>query len=117
VLARLLFGRGIDEITPLQAAQLASAVATLAGRGTGFTERLRQNIGLDDLDLTTTDDGGTALRAGKYLSENIYTDLTVDSEGETELNLNFDITPSFTVRGGVQNDGDTSLGIFFERDY
>jgi translocation and assembly module TamB len=117
VLARLLFGRGIDEISPLQAAQLASAAATLAGRGPGITERLRQNIGLDDLDLTTSENGGTAIRAGKYLSENIYTDLTVDSEGDTQLNLNLDVTDSFTVKGGVDNNGDTSLGLFFERDY
>ncbi len=117
VLARLLFGRGVDEISPLQAAQLASAVAQLAGRGPGITEQLRQSIGLDDLDLTTSEDGGAAVRAGKYLSENIYTDIVVDSEGETQLNLNLDVTSSFTVRGGVDNDGDTSLGIFFERDY
>ena len=117
VLARLLFGRSIQDISPLQAAQLASAVATLAGRGPGFTDRLRQNFGLDDLDLTTSDNGGTAVRAGKYLTENIYTDITVDSEGETELNLNLDVTDSFSVKGGVDNEGGSSLGIFFEKDY
>ncbi len=118
VLARLLFGRSIQDISPLQAAQLASAVATLSGGGgPGIADRIRQNFGLDDLDLTTSDGGGTAVRAGKYLTENIYTDITVDSEGETELNLNFDVTDSFTVKGGVTNDGGSSLGVFFERDY
>ncbi|MBM9596205.1 translocation/assembly module TamB domain-containing protein [Roseitranquillus sediminis] len=117
VLARLLFGRGIEEISPLQAAQLASAVATLAGRGPGVIERLRQNFGLDDLDLTTTEDGAAGIRAGRYLSENIYTDLTVDSEGDTSINLNLDLTDSVTVKGGVDNAGGSSLGIFFERDY
>ena len=57
------------------------------------------------------------MRAGAYLGENIYSDVTVDSEGETQLNLNLDVTPSLTVRGGVTNDGSSSLGIFFERDY
>lgn len=33
VLARLLFDRGLTSLSPLQAAQLASAVATLAGKG------------------------------------------------------------------------------------
>ncbi len=118
VLARLLFGRSIDEISPLQAAQLASAVATLAGRGGGgVINNLRNSTGLDDLDVTTDEEGNVGLQAGKYISDNIYTDVTVDSTGEAEINLNLDVTESVTVRGGAANDGDTSLGVFFERDY
>jgi len=118
VLARLLFGRSITDISPLQAAQLASAVATLAGRGgDGIVGRLRQNFGLDDLDVTTDDQGNAALRAGKYLSDNLYTDVTVDAQGEAQINLNLDVSKSVTVKGGASNSGETSLGVFFERDY
>ncbi len=118
VLARLLFGRSVDEISPLQAAQLASAVATLAGRGgDGIVSRLRDSFGLDDLDVTTDADGNVALRAGAYLSENVYTDVTVGAEGEARINLNLDVTDSVTVRGGTSSGGDASLGVFFERDY
>ncbi|SHI62147.1 autotransporter secretion inner membrane protein TamB [Palleronia salina] len=118
VLSRLLFGRSIDNISPLQAAQLASAVATLAGRGgDGIIGNLRQSTGLDDLDITTDEDGNVGVRAGAYLSENLYTDVTVDATGEAEINLNLDVTNSITVRGGASNSGETSLGIFFERDY
>jgi translocation and assembly module TamB len=117
VLAQLLFGRSVDEISPLQAAQLASAVAQLAGGGPGLGDTLRQNLGLDDLDLTAGENGGAAVRAGKYLTDDIYTDVIVDSEGETQLNLNYEVTDSFTVKGGVDDEGGTSLGIFFERDY
>lgn len=118
VLARLLFGRGLDTLSPLQAAQLASAVATLAGRGgEGIVGRLRQDFGLDDLDVSTGESGGTQVRAGKYISDNAYTDITVDSEEGTEASINLDITPSITVRGKVGSTGNTGLGIFFERDY
>lgn len=118
VLARLLFGRGIDTLSPLQAAQLASAVATLAGQGgEGIVSRLRRNFGLDDLDVTTDDDGNVAVRAGAYLSDNVYTDVTVGGAGEAEVNLNLDLTPSITVKGGVDSEGETGLGVFFERDY
>ncbi|MEO1153986.1 MAG: translocation/assembly module TamB domain-containing protein, partial [Pseudomonadota bacterium] len=118
VLARLLFGRGIDTLSPLQAAQLASAVATLAGQGgEGIVSRLRRNFGLDDLDVTTDDDGNVAVRAGAYLSDNVYTDVTVGGEGTAEVNLNLDLTPSITVKGGVDSEGETGLGVFFERDY
>ncbi len=118
VLSRLLFGRAITEISPLQAAQLASAVATLAGRGgVAIIGQLRENFGLDDFDITTDEDGTTGLRAGKYLSDNVYTDVTIGSDGTSEINLNLDVSPSVTVRGSVGSDGNTGLGVFFERDY
>ncbi|QQA41689.1 translocation/assembly module TamB domain-containing protein [Pelagovum pacificum] len=118
VLSRLLFGRDLASISPLQAVQLAAAVGTLAGRGGGgLIGGVRNGLGLDDLDITTDDEGNAAVRAGVYLSENIYTDLTVNAEGETEIDLNLDITDNVTARGTVGGDGETSLGIFYERDY
>ncbi|KAA9008080.1 translocation/assembly module TamB domain-containing protein [Histidinibacterium aquaticum] len=117
VISRLLFGRNVSEITPLQAVQLASAVSTLAGRGGGFIGGIRDRLGVDDLDVTTDEDGNAAVRVGTYISENIYTDVEIDSEGDTRIDLNLDITPNLTATGSVGNDGETSIGIFFERDY
>ncbi len=118
VLSQLLFGRGLQNISPLQAVQLANAVATLAGRGgLGIVNRLRSGFGLDDLDLTTAEDGSTALRAGKYLSENVYTELEVGQGGKTRLNLNLDLRKGVTLKGRVGDDGETGIGIFVERDY
>lgn len=118
VLAQLIFGRNLSEISPLQAVQLAAAVGTLAGRGGGgLIDGFRQELGLDDFDVTTDEDGNAAVRAGAYLSENVYTDVTINSEGETEINLNLDITDEITAKGTVDADGETSIGIFFERDY
>ncbi|MGZ3215023.1 translocation/assembly module TamB domain-containing protein [Paracoccus sp. T5] len=118
VLSQLLFGRGLDSISPLQAAQLANAIAVLAGRGgDGIIGNLRDSAGLDDLDLTTDDEGNIELRAGRYLSENVYTDLSVGEGGRSTINLNLDITESLRARGSVASDGSSSLGVFFERDY
>ena len=117
VLSQLIFGRDLQSISPLQAVQLASAISTLAGRGGGTLNNFRESIGLDDFDVTTDDDGNAAVRAGAYLSENVYTDVTVTSTGETEINLNLDITNEITAKGSVDQDGATSVGVFFERDY
>lgn len=118
VLSQLLFGRGLDNISPLQAAQLANAIAVLAGRGgEGIIGNLRNQVGLDDLDLATDDDGNVQVRAGKYLSDNLYTDVAVGADGKSTLNLNLDVTNSLTARGSVGSDGDSTLGIYFERDY
>ncbi|AJE48304.1 hypothetical protein P73_3589 [Celeribacter indicus] len=117
ILSQLLFGRGLDQISPLQAAQMASAVATLTGNGGGLVGNIRDSVGLDDLDFQTSEDGGSAVKLGKYLSDNIYTDVTIDQNGESEVNINLDATRNVTVKGSVSSEGDTGLGVFFERDY
>lgn len=118
VLAHLLFGRNISEMSPLQAVQLASAISTLAGRGGGgLISQFREGVGLDDLDITTDETGNAALRAGAYINENIYTNVTVDSSGGTEIELNLDITDTVTARGRTTSDGETAVGVFFERDF
>lgn len=118
VLSHLLFGRGLDTISPLQAAQLANAIAVLAGRGgESIVGRLRASTGLDDLDLATDNEGNVSVRAGKYLSKNLYTDVQVGADGDTKLNLNLDLSRSTTARGTIDSTGNSSVGIFYERDY
>lgn len=118
ILSQLIFGRDLASITPIQAVQLAAAVGTLAGKGgSGVVDNLRSGIGLDDIDVTSDENGNAAVRAGKYLSDNIYTDVTVSSDGTTTIDLNLDLSDSFTARGSAASDGETSLGIFFEKDY
>ena len=118
VLSLLLFGRGITKISAFQAAQLASAINTLVGRGGGgIVNRLRDRFGLDDLDVVTAEDGAVGARVGKYITENIYSDITVDSEGKSQINLNIQISPSITARGKLDSGGDTGLGLFIEKDY
>lgn len=118
VLAQLFFERDLSSLSVLQAAKLAAAVAELTGRGNGgVVSRLRDNFGLDDLDIGTTDEGETSLRVGKYLSDNVYTDAQVLSTGETNLSINLDISQHVTTKGTVSSEGETSLGIFFQKDY
>ncbi|MEM9755255.1 MAG: translocation/assembly module TamB domain-containing protein, partial [Pseudomonadota bacterium] len=81
VLAQLFFGRTIGTLSAVQALQLADAVASLAGGGSGVFTALREGLGLDDLDIQTDAEGNAVVSAGRYLSENIYTDVTVDNEG------------------------------------
>lgn len=118
VVSRLIFGRGLDSISPFQAAQMASAVATLSGKSGGdVVGKLRGAVGLSDLDVSQTEDGGTEVSAGAYISDKVYTEVTADSEGKQRINLNLDLTDSITVKGGASNDGSSGLGVFFEKDY
>ena len=118
ILSLLLFGRELQSLSPIQAGRLALAVRTLTGQGgEGIVGNVRDGAGLADFDVTSDDDGNAAVRAGAYLGENLYTDVTVTATGETELNLNLDINRSVTLKGSTATGGDTSVGIFFERDY
>ncbi len=118
ILARLLFGRELGSLSALQAVQLASAVATLAGKGgTGVVNRLRENTGLDDLNVSSDEEGGATLGIGKYISDDIYTDVVIGDRSNTQINLNVDLSRRTKLRGQVSTDGTTGIGIFFEKDY
>lgn len=118
VFARLLFGRELSQISPFQALRIVSAINTLlGGQGLDVVGNLRENFGLDDLDVVQDEDGEVGVRAGKYISENVYSDVTTTTKGETEINLNLQISPSVTLRGSTGTDGNTGLGVFFQKDY
>jgi translocation and assembly module TamB len=118
VLALLLFGQGLQNLSALQALQLANAVATLAGRGgEGVVSRLRQGFGLDNLDVKTSAEGAAELTVGKYLGQNLYSEVTVDQDGKSQIDLNFDLTDSITLRGSTGSGGNTGVGVFLEKDY
>ena len=118
VLARLLFDRGLDTLTAFQAIQLAGAVATLVGKGgEGLIGNLRKRAGVDNLDVTTADDGSTALTIGKYISDKAYTEATVSQGGTSSISLNLDVAPHITLKGHLDSDGQTGIGVFLQRDY
>ncbi|RYH08515.1 translocation/assembly module TamB domain-containing protein [Tropicimonas sp. IMCC6043] len=118
VLAHFLFGKSVTDLSPFQAVQLANAVAQLTGRGgIGLLGGIREGLGLDDLDIAEGDDGSTEVRAGKYISDRIYTEFVADSDGDTEVDVNIDVTKYFTIRGTADSNGESAIGIYFERDY
>lgn len=118
VLSQLFFGRELQSLSAFQAAQLALAVAALTGRGDGgVVGSIRENFGLDDLDVSQTDEGETSVRAGKYIAENVYTDVEVTSSGESTLSINLDVSENVSVSGRLSDEGDTSIGLYYQKDY
>jgi len=115
-LAMLVFGSRVADLSPFVIAKMAASLATL-GRSGGAKDRVRKAIGVDTVDIGTDASGAGQVGAGTYLSDNVYTDFNVNTLGETELNLNLDLSKSLTVKGSVSNSGDTGIGLFYERDY
>lgn len=118
ILARLIFDRGLNELSPLQIAQLAAAANELAGNSDGsIIGDIRDGLGLDDIDIITDETGSPAVRATQYVQENIYVGVEAGTSGTTRATINLDITEDLTARGAVSSSGESSLGVFFERDY
>ena len=116
-LAMLVFGNRFAEMSPLAIAQMAASLAELSGKGGKTTGKAREELGVDTLDVGTDDSGAGQVGVGFYVMDNVYTDFSVNTRGDTELNLNLSVSDNFTLKGTVDNSGTTSLGMFFERDY
>ena len=118
VLARLIFGRSITELSALQVAKLAASAAQLAGgSNSSLLDSFRQTTGLDELDVVTDSGGNAAVRAGRYINDNVYLGVEAGASGSTKGTINIDITDSLKATGATGSDGNSSIGIFFEKDY
>ncbi len=118
VLARLIFKRSISELSAFQIAQLAAAAAELAGgKNANLLGALRQGVGLDDLDVVTDSKGNAAVRAGSYIRDNIYLGVEASGVDGTKGTINLDITRNLKAKGSVGSNGDSGMGVFYEKDY
>lgn len=118
VLSRLIFNRSMGELSPLQLARLAGAAAELVGGGgNGLVDSLRGAAGLADLDIVTDDSGNVAVQAGTYIQDNVYLGVQAGAGGQNKVTINLDVTDDLKVTGAAGQDGNSSLGVFYERDY
>ena len=118
VLARLIFNRSMGELSPLQLARLAGAAAELAGGGGGgLVDSLRNAAGLADLDIVTDAQGNVAVQAGRYIQDNIYLGVQAGANGQSKVTVNLDITSDLKAKAAVSADGNSSVGVFYEKDY
>ncbi|MFD1327945.1 translocation/assembly module TamB domain-containing protein [Mycoplana ramosa] len=119
ILARLIFGRSMNNLSAFQIAQLAAAVADLAGGGGGsLLSGLRSKLGIDDLDITTDAQGRAQVSAGKYLNDRTYLELKQDPEtGGGKAAINLDIGRGVKLRGEAGSNGAGAAGIFYEKEY
>ena len=109
VLARLIFGRAMSNLSPLQIAQLADAASQLAGGGgsTSLLNSLRDKLGVDDVDIKTNDDGSTAVSVGKYLNDRTYVTIEKgDKAGSGKAAIDLDVGRGIKLRGEARDDGE-----------
>jgi len=121
LLARILFGDSITQISAPEALQLGAALAALhGGSGLDPINKLRTAIGLDRLRFVSADPSlgrQTGVAVGKYLGRHFYAELVSDGRGYSASNLEFRITSWLALLGSVASTGRQSVNAKVSKDY
>ena len=118
ILAQLIFQQSLSRLSVLQIAQLADAAAQLAGgRSTSLFQSLRSNLGIDDLDVTSDENGQAQVKAGKYLNDKTYIQIEQGAGSGGKASINLDVGRGFKLKGEAGSDGGGAAGIFYEKEY
>jgi translocation and assembly module TamB len=113
VLARLLFGVSVKELSPLQLVQIARAVASLrgSGGGPGALANVQKRLGLDRLSVSGGEkDSGPSVEAGRYVSERVYVGARQSTSGATQAKVQVDLTRRLKLETSVGSGGGTLQG-------
>ncbi len=122
IMARILFGNSIGELSPIQAVQLASSLNGLRGGGGGLNPLgvLQSSVGIDRLRILGADkDTGrsTSIAAGQYISNDVYVEIVTDARGYTATQLEISLTPALSVLSSVSSFGGSNINVRYRMDY
>ena len=131
ILSQLLFGTSTSKLSPLQLAQIAAALASLSGAGSGFDplESLRTTFGLDRLSVGSSSTGSPTLEAGRYLTRGVYLGAKQSASGNgTQATVQVDITKglklettagsgSASATGATSSADAASVGLTYQFEY
>jgi translocation and assembly module TamB len=111
VLPLLLFGATQAELSPLQAAQLASSLSALTG-GAAFdlVDLTRRIAGLDRFDVRQEEDG-IFVAGGRYLTREVYVELARNGLGEAQTRVEWLLTPDLTLITSFAQDGEQRVSL------
>lgn len=123
ILARLLFGGSITDLSATDALQLGAALASLRGGDGGGLDpinSLRTAIGLDRLRIVSADPAlgrETGVALGKNIGRRFYVELVTDGRGYSATELEFQVTSWLSLLASISTIGRESLVAEVSRDY
>lgn len=124
ILSRVLFGRSASQITAAQGLQLAQAAAALASGQLGLMERLRESVGLDQLNVSSEVDPATgqptspSVTAGKYIGNGVFVGVEQGATSDsTRTKVEIEIAPNVTIQSEVGIDSSAGVGLNWRWDY
>lgn len=130
ILSRVLFGRSVNDLSRMEALQLAGAVAQLAGfgGGSGILSSAKKALGVDVLRIGTSNSGGanqtsdesgggTTIEAGKYINDFIYMGVQQGFKADsTAFIIEIELTPNLNLELRTEQSN-TWGGIKWKKNY
>ncbi len=118
VLAKVLFERSASQLSPVEAAQLASALSSMAGGG-GFDVigNLKSFAGLDRLAFGGADISGVTVSGGKYLTDDLYLELTGGGREGPSAQVEWRIRKNLSILSRIAGQAGNRVAVRWRRDY
>lgn len=119
LLAMILFGRSMREISPLQAVALAQAAAEMTGVGTGLDVlgAVKSRLGLQEVDVRKDEEDETSVGVGGYVGGKYYIRTQRSVSGQDRTKVEVQLTPKISVETEVGTDSRQGAGINWKHDY
>jgi translocation and assembly module TamB len=121
VLAHLLFGQSMSQLSPLQIAEIGAALADIAGltgSGEGPLGAIRKNLGLDRLSVGGgTGGAGTSVEAGRYVAKGVYVGTKQSTSGAgTQAQVQIGLTRRLKLNTTLGTGGGSAQGATPDND-
>jgi translocation and assembly module TamB len=118
----MLFGNSIAELSPIQAVQLASSLNSLRSGGGGLNPLgvLQSATGISRLRIVAPDSTsgrGTAIAAGKYITNDVYVEIVTDARGYTASQIEITLARGLSVLSQVGSFGGSNVNVRYKKDY
>ncbi len=124
ILSYILFNKSLNEITPLQAFQLAHALVSLTGGHTpsNLLEKLKRSVGLDRLDISSSlnenNKDAFSLQVGKYIYRGILISINKSITAESnQLSIEAEIIPNLEAQIEIGDNAETKMMLRWKHDY
>ena len=122
IMARILFGNSIGELSAIQAIQLAASLNNLRGGAGGLNPLgvLQSATGLDRLRILGADENtgrGMAVAFGQYITNDVYVEIVTDARGYTATQLEISLTPALSVLSQIGSGGQSNVNVRYKKDY
>lgn len=118
VLAKVLFERSASQLSPVEAAQLASALSSLTGGGgLDVIGNLKSFAGLDRLAFGGGDQSGVTVSGGKYLTDDVYLELTGGGRDGPSAQVEWRIRKNLSILSRLAGQAGNRLAVRWRKDY
>jgi len=119
ILSRMLFGRSSVDLSALEAAELATSIARLAGQDTGINPIgvIQAGLGVDRLRFGVDNSGNAELGVGQYLAPDVYLEVTTQGAAGNSVEVEWQPRPQVSVSSETGSTGESRVSVRWKKDY